>query len=132
MRRKPPLICLLITRFFFHHSACWFKKLVNGFEEFENFLAEFGPAFVKKLLNSSNSFVISRHNQSMLLQFIDKFCLVLQQNDSFIKRHTPLPLRYCLFWRDTHLFLCDIAYFEETHTSSSAILPILMKTIIVW
>ena len=43
------------------------------------------------------SFVISRHNDSMGSQFIDRSCLVLQQSDSFVKRHTPIHLRYCLY-----------------------------------
>ena len=49
------------------------------------------------------SFVISKHNNSVASQFIDKSCLILQENDSFTK---------------------------NTHTSSSAILPTLRKIVI--
>ena len=39
---------------FFSIILCvWFKKLENEFEEFGTFWGEFGPTFVKKLLNSS-------------------------------------------------------------------------------
>ena len=37
----------------------WFKKLVNGFEEFGVFLAKFGSTFAKKLLNFSATVFIS-------------------------------------------------------------------------
>ena len=62
-----------------------------------SFTSPFGGLYVKFSIMFFNfSFVISRHSDSMASQFIDKSCLVLQQNDSFTKRHTS-PLRYSLY-----------------------------------
>ena len=90
---KSPFI---ITSFFGMSfvDSIWFKCFSNSFT------SPLGGPYVKFRITFFNFlFVISRHNDSVVSQFVDKSCLVLQQNDYFRKRHHVLdPLRYCLYW----------------------------------
>ena len=90
---KSPFI---ITSFFGMSfvDSIWFKCFSNSFT------SPLGGPYVKFRITFFNFlFVISRHNDSVVSQFVDKSCLVLQQNDYFRKRHHVLdPLWYCLYW----------------------------------
>ena len=70
-----------------------------SFKRFSNsFTSTFGGLYVKlRIMFFDFWFVISRNNDSMTSQIIDRYCLVLQQNDS-LTRCTPPPLRYCIWW----------------------------------
>ena len=62
-----------------------------------SFTPSFGCLYMKfRIIFLDFSVVISRRNDSRASQFIEKSCLVLQQNDYF-----------------TDLLLCDIAYTDK-------------------
>ena len=94
------LFCLKSKRFVLKLPAIitsFFKiSFVDSilFKCFSNsFPSPFGGLYVElRIMFVKFSFVNSRQNYSMLSQFIDKSCLVLQQINSFPKRHTPSPL----------------------------------------
>ena len=105
------LFCSNSSRFILKSSAIitYFFRMsfVDSilFKCFSNsFSSPFRCLYVKlRVILFDFSFVISKHDYSTKSQFICKSCLVLQQNNSFTKKQT----------------------------SPSAVLPILMKTIIV-